>query len=150
LRKRRWCATLSGGQVIGTRGRAGFGSFTRRFFGNALTSPVMLSVAKNLHAGRRELLRCAQHDSSHFPCSIPKNLLVKGTPLPGNWKDGDPLLFHRRSKFQLDAIGIAEAEDGNPEGWQVSHLSMLHTVLLEKGSGFFEFGAIGYAKAQMI
>ncbi len=56
-------------------------AFTRRFFGNALISPVILSAAKNLRAGRREILRGTQNDSSHFPCSIPKNLLVKGIPL---------------------------------------------------------------------
>jgi hypothetical protein len=55
------------------------GAFTRRFLGNAASSPVMLSAAKNLSPGSTEILRCAQHDTSHLASSFPKNLPLKGT-----------------------------------------------------------------------
>ncbi len=53
--------------------RGGGGAYTGRFF-ETHRSPeaVMLSAVKDLRGARREILHCAQHDTSHLAGSFPK------------------------------------------------------------------------------
>src|SRR5229473_3327119 len=58
------------------RGGDPCGPYTGRFFRNApVAEVVILSAAKDL-GSRREILRCAQDDSSHLAGAFPKNLPV--------------------------------------------------------------------------
>src|SRR2546421_3343091 len=60
------------------------------------------------------------------------------------------LLFERRGQFQLNAVGITETEDGDPERRKVPHFSMLYTLLIEKGRRLVKLGAVCHAEAKVI
>jgi hypothetical protein len=46
-------------------------------------------------------------------------------------------LCHWSGQFQLDAIGVAKAENGDAKGWEVSNFSVLDALFIEARQGFF-------------
>src|SRR3989442_6360235 len=70
------------------------GSYTRSFF-ETRWSPeaVILSAAKDLRLARREILRCAQDDTSHLAGSFPKKptRVRTGSPAPTIHGSGRPI-----------------------------------------------------------
>jgi hypothetical protein len=50
----------------------------------------------------------------------------------------------------LDTVRVIEAQDRNPKRWKISHVSVLHAALFEKGRGLEKFSAVSNAKAQVV
>ena len=67
------CRSMVGARDAGLGGVGPCGSYTGRFF-ETRWSPeaVILSAAKDLRLARREILRCAQDDTSPLAGSFPK------------------------------------------------------------------------------
>src|SRR6266568_2350272 len=76
--------------------------------------------------------------------------IIREEPRLGGKPKSSLSLFQRRSQFQLNAVRVAETEDRDPEGWKISHFSVLYAVLVEKGCRFVEFSAVSDAKAEVI